>query len=54
VTVAVTSDSPAGHAPGLFARIPASDAGMAFAKECADLVLPFAQDLADWAEAGRP
>ncbi len=27
---------------------------MAFAKECADLALPLARDIADWVEAGKP
>ena len=31
-----------------------SYAGMAFTKECADLALPLAQDIADWVAAGKP
>ena len=30
------------------------DGGLAFTKECADLALPLAQDIADWVEAGKP
>ncbi len=42
---------PPGYAPAGSVN---SNAGLALTKECADLALPLAQDIADWVEAGKP
>jgi hypothetical protein len=52
------------HHPGEYAEVCApvaylgslvnSDGGIAFTKECAELAVPLAEDIADWVEAGKP